>query len=821
MKKLFFLFVCSQSLFAQLKTPDAFLTKFGQHVTYLHEVEDYFEHLIKNSDRITKEDYGKTYQDRTMSAYYISTPNNIKNLEAIRKNHLSTIGLDSQKDASFDKISILWMSMTVHGNEIAGTESSLKIAYELLTNPTYQKMLENVVVILDPCANPDGYNRYATWLRDIAGSQLHPDTHDREHQEPWITGRQNHYVNDLNRDWAWQTQLETQNRIAFYQKWMPMVHADVHEMGYNEPYYFPPAADPFHEQVTAYQKEFHQKVGEITSTKFDKEGWLYYSAERFDLFYPSYGDTYPTYNGAIGMTYEQGGIGAGRAVKMRNGQILTIRDRLEHHATAMFALLELTAKENATLNQNFRAFFNNRQNIKGKYKAYVIKSNPRVKQLAELLDKNKIDYQWADEKKATKGTSFNTIKEVNLNIESNDLYISTNQPRAVLTQVLLEAEHKLTDSLTYDITAWSLPLAYGLDAYGLKMDIGVKSKKMVGKTFQKASNYYAYHMAWGDRMAAKTLAWLHRNGFLVRHSVTNTMVDGKSIKRGDIIVLKADQNDEKGKIFESIHEKLFNVNPEIQVLGSGFGKGKGDLGGENYPIIKAPKILVLGGRGVSSVDFGQVWYFFDQVIDYPHSKVEVEQLGNLDFSKFNTIIMPNGRMDLKDNLKKKIDTFIEQGGKVIAIGQSTSFFNGREGYTFKTVVNDEPDSKKDKFDELTIPTEKMERLWVSQTVNGAIIEHHLDESHPFCYGLGNKYFSLKDTSQFMPLIAGIQNLIYVPKSYTAYGFIGHDAKKKLPATLLLGLENKGNGSVIYMIDNPLFRNFWENGNILFSNALFF
>ena len=286
-----------------------------------------------------------------MMVYYISTSNNIKNLESIRRNHLSEIGLDNQKNETYKNISLLWMTMTVHGNEIAGTESSLKIAHDLLTNPDYQKMLENVVVILDPCANPDGFSRYGSWLRDISGSQLHPDTSDREHMEPWITGRQNHYVNDLNRDWAWQTQIETQHRIALYQKWMPMVHADVHEMGYNEPYYFPPAADPFHEQVTAYQKEFHQKVGEITAKKFDIEGWLYYTAERFDLFYPSYGDTYPTYNGAVGMTYEQGGIGAGRAVKMRNGQTLTIRDRLEHHAAAMFAVLELTAKENQTLNK--------------------------------------------------------------------------------------------------------------------------------------------------------------------------------------------------------------------------------------------------------------------------------------------------------------------------------------------------------------------------------------------------------------------------------------------------------------------------------------
>jgi hypothetical protein len=820
MKKLFLLLFVCQLGFSQLQSPENFIPKYGKHVTYLNDVERYFEHLTKNSNAIVKEKYGTTYQDRDMLVYYISTPNNIKNLESIRRNHLSEIGLDNQKNESYKNISLLWMTMTVHGNEIAGTESSLKITYDLLTNPDYQKMLENVVVILDPCANPDGFSRYGSWLRDISGTQLHPGTSDREHMEPWITGRQNHYVNDLNRDWAWQTQLETQHRIALYQKWMPMVHADVHEMGYNEPYYFPPAADPFHEQVTAYQKEFHQKVGEITAKKFDKEGWLYYTAERFDLFYPSYGDTYPTYNGAVGMTYEQGGIGAGRAVNMRNGQTLTIRDRLEHHAAAMFAVLELTAKENQTLNKNFRDFFNNRQNIKGQYKAYVIKDNPRVKQLTDLLDKNKIDYKYADEKKSLSGTSFSQNKSINFNIEPKDLYISTNQPRAVLTQVLLEAEHKLTDSLTYDITAWSLPLAYGLEAYGLKTDVGVKFKAIDKKTFSTASSYYAYHIPWGDRLAAKALSWLHKNNFVVRMSSNNTTVDSKTIKRGDIIVLRADQNTELLKKFNEIHQTLFELNNETQVLASGFGKGKGDLGGEFYPILKAPKVMVLGGRGINSLDFGQVWYYFDQVIDYPHSKVEIDQLNRVELNSYNVMVLPSGWYDIKDNHKKQIDDFISNGGKVIALEWATNLFNGREGYQFKTNIPENED-KKDMFEELTTPVEKQERLWVSNATTGAIIEHRLDSSHPLCYGLGEKYFSLKYSSNFMPLVEGIQNLIYVPKNYISYGFVGHNAKKKLGATLNLGYEQKGNGSIIYFIDNPLFRNFWESGNILFSNALFF
>ena len=180
---------------------------------------------------------------------------------------------------------------------------------------------------MDPCLIPDGRDRYVNWFTSVAGKNFNPQRVAREHREPWPGGRSNHYNFDLNRDWAWQTQVESQHRIKIYNQWMPQVHVDYHELGINEPYYFAPAAEPFHEVITPWQREFQTTIGKNHAKYFDANGWLYFTKERFDLLYPSYGDTYPTYNGSIGMTYEQGGIGAGLGIINEDDDTLTLVDR--------------------------------------------------------------------------------------------------------------------------------------------------------------------------------------------------------------------------------------------------------------------------------------------------------------------------------------------------------------------------------------------------------------------------------------------------------------------------------------------------------------
>jgi hypothetical protein len=255
---------------------------------------------------------------------FIGSEENINRLEAIRLAHLNN-------DVS-EKVSIVWLSYNVHGNESSGTEAAMQTAYLLVTKN--KEYLKNTIVIIDPCLNPDGRDRYVNFYYQKGNFPPDIKRFSAEHNETWPGGRSNHYFFDLNRDWAWMTQIESQQRMQRYNQWLPHVHVDFHEQGINEPYYFPPAAEPYHEVITDWQRKFQKDIGKNNASYFDKEGWMYFSKEIFDLLYPSYGDTYPTYSGSIGMTFEQGGSGrAGLAVITQVGDTLTLQNRVDHHVT--------------------------------------------------------------------------------------------------------------------------------------------------------------------------------------------------------------------------------------------------------------------------------------------------------------------------------------------------------------------------------------------------------------------------------------------------------------------------------------------------------
>ena len=829
MKKFFIAIVtlCTFSIHAQLKSPSEYLPSYGKNVSYYHQLENYFAHLVQNSDMIQHKPYGQTTQERGLNAYYISTPENLKNLETIRQNHLYQIGMGGKAASGTDK-AIVWLSFNVHGNEPAAAESAMQVAYDLINpgNNKTKEWLKDIIVVLDPCLNPDGYSRYGNWLRDVSGKELHPGPDDREHMEPWPGGRQNHYAYDLNRDWAWQTQAETRQRMVLYNEWMPMVHVDVHEMGYNESYFFPPAAEPMHEFITPAQKDFHSKIGEMTSKKFDAEGWNYYTRERFDLFYPSYGDTYPTFNGAVGMTYEQGGIGGGRAVQLNNGGILTLHDRITHHAAAVLAAVETAAWQKDKLVRNFRAYFkDSRENPKGKYRTYIMKNGAKTTQLADLLTKNKIQFSYAAESKKASGYHYQTDSERSFVIEPNDLIVNVDQPKAVLTQVLFEPAQKLTDSLSYDITAWALPHAYGIESYALKNMLSIdtrKEPKVKGKF--EYEQIYAYYVPWGSRQSAKVLGFMLKNGIKVRYARKASMFRGIKVSQGDLVILKGDNQHLKD--FKTSMEVVLDGKNDYEIIESGFSISGADLGGENYPLVDTPKVLLLSGNNVGATDFGQAWFYMDNIIGYPVSIIDTHNLDRINLSDYTTIIMPDGWYDLDENEKKDIDGFITNGGKVIAIANALSVFEDRPGYSLTRYATDEAkelartEEGEEALKARYYDYQNAERRALSASVPGAVVENIIDASHPLSYGLGNRYFSLKTSDSRYQLLKNAWNVAYIPTGYKNFGFIGRSLKKKLENTVTFAVEQKGRGQVIYMVDNPLFRGFWESGNLLFSNALF-
>ena len=832
MKKNFFSFCIMLSVVfsghAQLQSPSEFLPSYGKQITHYHQVENYFKQLTEKSTLIKHQKYGVTPELRDLNVFFISTPENLANLEQIRNNNLAAIGLSKNGNQMIGDKLIVWLSFNVHGNEFAGTESAMTVAYELVNpkNIETKKWLENTIVILDPCINPDGYSRYGNWLREISGKQTHPGLYDREHMEVWPGGRYNHNIFDLNRDWAWQTQPESQQRVALYNQWMPQVHTDVHEMGYESPYFFPPSAEPIHEFIEKYQKDFHNVLGKNMSQKFDAQNWMYNTSERFDLFYPSYGDTYPAYNGAVGMTLEQGGIGAGRAVMMSNGNIVTIQDRLTHHATAVLTVVESAAAQADVLIKGFRGFMNNsRKTVKGNYKMYVMKNNPKLIQLADLLKKNNIEFSYADASMKASGYNYSAKSEKGFTIEPNDLIVKVDQPKAVFTQVLFEPNQKLNDSLSYDITAWALPLAYGVEGYALKNSLGFKTKASIEITEKTVpQKVYAFHIPWNNRISAQVLSLLHQNNIRVRSAMNKAIFGDVTVEPGGLLVTKADNP--KVVDFEKTISDLIKIKTDYNYINTGFSSNAKDVGSENFNLLKAPKVVLLSGKGVGSTEFGATWFYIQETINYPVSVVEVNNFNRLKLMDYNTLILADGDYTFSEEQQKKIAEWVKNGGKVIAMNGALSLFDGKDGYALSPFANedDKLSAEKEKdsvaLKERFLDFHNTERREISKSIPGAIIENLLNKTHPLSFGLGDKYFSLKTDSNHYSLLKNAVNVAYVPKDYKSYGFIGSQVKKKLNNTVSFAVEHKGDGTIVYMVDNPLFRGFWENGIVLFSNALF-
>ena len=805
--------------FAQIQTPNRFLGyELGTRFTPHHQVVNYFNNVAANANNVKLQSYGKTYEGRPLLLAFISDPSNMSRLEEIRKNNLAIASGNKTIDLKKQPV-IVWLSYGVHGNEANSTETAMKVLHTLVEPKDFnvKEWLKNTVVIIDPCLNPDGRDRYVNFFNATVGKIPNPDPLAREHQEPWPGGRANHYYFDLNRDWAWQTQIETKQRLVQYHEWLPQIHVDFHEQSYNEPYYFAPAAEPVHESVTAWQREFQVMVGKNNAKYFDAQGWQYFTKERFDILYPSYGDTYPSYNGAVGMTYEQGGIRAGLSIVLADGDTLTLKDRIAHHFTTSMSTLETAANNSEKLLVEFRKFFAESMTPTGPYKAYVVKGEHmgRIKALAELLRKNKISYAFGGDK-TLKGYSYESKKVEQFKIERNDLVVNLAQRHGVMANILFEPQTFVSDSNTYDITAWALPYTYGLKAYALKEAFS-GSYELLDEPKDPdaaAGKPYAWVLPWGDVLAAKTLIALQQRGVKVRVAEEEFTANGKTYLSGTLLIYSLD-NSKRIANFSELMESLSKQHKvNFNVLTSGYVEKGKDLGSNVYRLLSPPKVAVLSGPQVSSLALGEVWHFFEQELSYPITLINATSIGQLTIQNINTLIIPNG--DYTDKLAEQLLPWVTAGGKLILLEDAITAFIGKKPFEIKKKEINKPIVKPDLAVDLAQKTAED----YSTSITGAIYKVYLNNRHSLTYGLGKHYYTLKtNTDVFAPLEKG-SNIGYLKQdSYTA-GLVGAKAKQELATGMLYGSQEIGKGQVYYISTNVLFRMFWEPGKQVIINGVF-
>ena len=814
----------------QLKSPETFLGyKIGTRYTPHWKIVSYFNHVAEVMPAMVKlEKYGETNEGRPLLLTFISSAENMRNLEAIRMNNLRLANLARDKAAPLEENApaIVWLSYNVHGNETSSSEAAMLTLYALV-NPAEtrtKEWLKNTVVIIDPCLNPDGRDRYVNWFTSVVGKQPNPLRVAREHREPWPGGRTNHYNFDLNRDWAWQTQVESRQRIKVYNEWMPQVHVDYHEQGINEPYYFAPAAQPYHEVITAWQREFQATIGKNHAKYFDANGWLFFTKEVFDLYYPSYGDTYPTYNGAIGMTYEQGGIGAGLGVINDEGDTLTLADRAQHHYTTSLSTIEISSLNAGRLVKEFRKFFNEAvTNGVGEYKSYVVRNLPkdkeRIEALLDMLNKNGIQYSAVSG--PAKGYNYLTGKEESFSL-NNDILVSALQPRSAMIKVLFEPQGRLVDSATYDITAWSVPYAYGLEALASRDKLAGSGTVQLPKAVNEETSY-GYVIPWNGIKSVSLAGQLMQKGILLRYAEEPFEVNGNKFERGAILVLKTANKSFGNNLFSEVRRSADALNVKLYPVTTGYVDKGFDFGSDKVHPFRAPKVVLLTGDGVSSNAAGEIWHFFDQQIGYPVTLVNVSDLGRMNWNETDVLIMPDGNYKFLSE-KAQLDAFkdwISKGGRVVALESAVSALAKAE-LGIKLKKADETDKKDDKpgYEALRSYRDR-ERDYLRNTTPGSIFRVELDNTNPLAYGYPAWYYTLKmDDNVYEFFRDEGWNTGIIRKDNQVAGFVGSILKNRLKDGLLFGMQQLGSGTVCYLADNVMFRNFWENGKLMFCNAVF-
>jgi hypothetical protein len=818
-----------------LKSPDEFLGyKLGTQFTFQYKAIEYFKYIADNSPRAIFREYGKTYEGRQLGVCIISSEENLAKLEEYRKNNLIKAGL-LKGEFTGKQMPFIWLAYNIHGSEAVGMEAAMKTLYTLVTGsyPGVSEYLKECIIIIDPCQNPDGHDLYTERYRTSMNRGENPDKNSWEHNQGWPPARTNHYMFDLNRDWVWQTQAETQQRIIFYSQFMPQVHADFHEMGPESTYFFAPSADPWNTVFTPWQHEFHKLMGKGNAALFNEKFRLYFTREDYDFFYPAYGDTWPSLNGAIGFTYEQGGGGsAGIAYKQESGDTLTLRKRIEGHFTSSMATIKVSYENREKLISEYDKFFDeSSKNPQFQYKSVIIKgANDRsdMSALLKLLDRNQIKYTYAGNTgKKLKGFDYYLHKSGEVTVEKGDILISAYQPQSHLMQVLFEPDCKISDSLSYDITSWSVPYVYNIKAFAandkVAADTGkVEQREIENKQGEKST--YAYITNFTGFNELKFIAALYKKSVKLRYSLYPVTLDGKSYNRGSIIIARGDNTNLTGDFDRIVANAANDCQAYLTVTSTGLVDSGKDFGSQYSPLMKKRDVAILCGEGTSPLSAGELWFFFERELNYPVSLINTEITRNPDLRKYEILILSSGNYT---KLKDTIVDWVKRGGRVIALESAISTFSGIKTTALAKAIEtraaeQKAAEKKIKSDDTTMlkkyEYENEGRYRLSDRSEGSIYKAKLDDTHPYAFGIGKEWYTIKRSPGY-PFLDKGSNIVYILDKDPVTGFAGYKFKEKVKNTIVIGSETIGEGQVIYITDDPYFRGFWKSGRVLLGNMI--
>ena len=796
----------------------------GERFTPYSGVQQYARALDAASPRVEYRPYGETYEGRELFQLVIATPENLARLDAILAANAEltrpeTSPARAQQIAGGNP-AVVYFSYGVHGNESSSSEAALWTAYDLARDAAEVRgVLQSLVVIIDPVTNPDGRDRYVQWYRSVRGAEPNPNPGAREHREPWPGGRFNHYLFDLNRDWSWATQAETRARLATWFRYNPQVHVDFHEMFHNSTYFFFPATAPINPIYPQHILAWGKRFGEANARTFDAQGWAYYTGEAFDLFYPGYGDSWPSLTGAVGMTYEQAGHGAaGQAIVQESGDTLTLRDRALHHRASGQATLRTAAAGKAQLLADYAA--GQRSVGQGERDFLLVPGTDagRIEALVAHLRRQGIEVERAAAGFRAGATPYAGFPARG-DFPAGTYRVRARQPLGRLAITLLQPETQLRGEYSYDVTAWSLPYAYGVAAY--RATPGGSGWTPVRATGDEAASTsaaqpsaFGYLVAPGER-ASLGIIRLLRSGGRVRVLGKGSTFGGRRYPAGTWFVPARGNDSLQARIARA------GLGGVAMPISSGLSEGGIDLGSENVANIRLPRVAVVSGEGVNATSFGAHWFFLERQMGMPFDAIQASDLASADLSDYQVIILPDASPRAVRGATDALKAWVQRGGRLVAIAGGAEALAEMAEIKLREAAADTGNARA----RFLAGREERERQEWRQEVPGTILPLRLDPAHPLAFGAGldgrpGETFTLHmGTTVFEPA-ENLETVAYLPQNPTRIaGIISPENLRQLGQGAVVATRRMGQGSVVFFADDPLFRLFWHSMQPLYVNAI--
>jgi len=798
-----------------IPTPKSiFHFELGEMHTDHTQVANYMNIVANASERISIETTGYTYENRPLQLLTISSPKNLANIDEILKRHQDVADAGANNNDLSDLPIVVYLGYSIHGNESSGTGAAIALAYYLAAaeSPELEKILDNTIILLDPCFNPDGLQRFSSWVNSSKSTNLVTDPNDREFNEMWPRGRFNHYWFDMNRDWLPVQLPESQARIRSYRKWLPNLLCDFHEMGTDATYFFQPGEPSRTNPLTPeLNQTLTKKIAGYHARALDKIGSSYFIEKNYDDFYYGKGSSYPDINGSIGILFEQASS-RGHAQESANG-ILTFPFTIKNQFTTSLSSIQAAYEMRKELLEYQRDFYIKARNDskKSTTKAYIFgdeKDATRVNELAKILNQHKIEML-----KLKEDITINK-KKFGKNLS---YIIPVEQQNTKLINAIFDRETKFKDSLFYDISTWSFDLAFNLNFEGMNSlaQAGAKYEPVVKSGLVTKKSNIGYLIEWTDYDSPKLLNQILSKNLRVKTTKQPFTSDGKIYSYGSLFLPVQNQEMDADAIFEFLNKIIPDCKIEITAVDTGFTEGI-NLGNPNFVTLTQPKVAMIVGQGVDASDAGEIWHLFDQKAAMPLTKINLDQLQNTDLNRYTTLILANGNYSgFSSKAIAKIEQWIQNGGTLIAYQDAIKWLNETKfiDLTFKTLKNEAKN----------VSFEQADDYRGAKLISGAIFETRLDLSHPINFGMPRNTLPIfRNTSIIIePNKSSFNNPIQYTKNPLISGYISKENLELLKETVPFQVIRKGEGRIIIFTDNTNFRAFWLGTEKLLWNAIFF